>query len=156
MHSASTGAQFRIFWKWFFSSYFIFWNLQAYIFLMKKQNFTAIFKRITTKTSKNEVYFQISKKTNLDFLNVFCVLWAKGIHPNWWKITEKLIQKSKKMKYGPHFWPNMHQNWQNLSKMSWLTLAHGLWWVLLPKIVITDPKNEIGVRRTSGEVIVLP
>ena len=84
----------------------------------------------------------MSKKTGLDFLNAFCVLWAKGIHPNWWKITEKLIQKSKKMKYGPHFWPNMHQNWQNLSKMSWLTLAHGLWWVLLPKIVITDPKNE--------------
>ena len=98
----------------------------------------------------------MSKKTGLDFLNAFCVLWAKGIHPNWWKITETLIHKTKKMKYDPHFWPNMHQNWWNLSKMGWLTLAHGLWWVLLPKIVKTDPKNEIRVRQNSGKVIVLP
>ena len=95
------------------------------------------------------------KKTGLDFLNAFCVLWAIGIHPNWWKITETLIHKTKKMKYDPHFWPNMHQNWWNLSKMGWLTLAHGLWWVPLPKIVKTDPKNEIRVRRNSGKVIVL-
>ena len=101
-------------------------------------------------------FFQMSKKTGLDFLNAFCVLWAIGIHPNWWKITETLIHKTKKMKYDPHFWPNMHQNWWNLSKMGWLTLAHGLWWVPLPKIVKTDPKNEIRVRRTSGKVIVLP
>ena len=96
-----------------------------------------------------------SKKNGLDFLNSFCVLWALGIHPNWWEITEKLIHKTRRMKYGPHFWLNMHQNWQNLSKMSWLTLAHGLWWVLLPKIVKTDPKNEIRVRQNSGKVIVL-
>ena len=43
-----------------------------------------------------------------------------------------------------------------LRKMSWLTLAHGLWWVLLPKTVKTDPKSEIWVRRNSGKVIVLP
>ena len=98
----------------------------------------------------------MSKKTGLDFLNAFFVLWAKGIHPNWWKITETLIHKTKKMKYDPHFWPNMHQNWWNLSKMGLLTLAHGLWWVPLPKMVKTDPKNEIRVRQNSGKVIVLP
>ena len=41
-------------------------------------------------------------------------------------------------------------------KMSWLTLAYGLWWVLLPKTVKTDPMSEIWVRRKSGKVIVLP
>ena len=137
-------------------------DLKDICFLIKQlfggkiQDFTAIFKKMATKSPKNEVFFQMSKKTGLDFLNAFCVLWAIGIHPNWWKITETLIHKAKKMKYDPHFWPNMHQNWWNLSEMGWLTLAHGLWWVLLPKIVITDPKNEIGVRRSSGEVIVLP
>ena len=122
----------------------------------KIQDFRAIFKKMTPKSPKNEPFFQMAKKTGLDFLNAFCVLWAKGIHPNWWKITETLIHKTKKMKYDPHFWPNMHQNWWNLSKMGWLTLAHGLWWVPLPKIVKTDPKNEIRVRRNSGKVIVLP
>ena len=31
---------------------------------------------------KIEVFFKMSKKTGLDFLNAFCVLWAIGIHPN--------------------------------------------------------------------------
>ena len=40
--------------------------------------------------------------------------------------------------------------------MSWLMLAHGLLWVLLPEKVKTDPKSEIWVRRNSGKVILLP
>ena len=43
-----------------------------------------------------------------------------------------------------------------LRQISWLTLAYGLWWVLLPKTVKTDPMSEIWVRRKSGKVIVLP
>ena len=35
-------------------------------------------------------------------------------------------------------------------KMSWLTLAHGVWWLLLPKVVKTDPKSEIWVRQNLG------
>ena len=44
-----------------------------------------------------------------------------------------------------------------LRQISWLTLAYGLWWVLLPKTVKTDPKREILVQQNSaGKVIFLP
>ena len=46
--------------------------------------------------------------------------------------------------------------WSFFRKMSWLTLSHGLWYVLLPKVAKTDPKSEIWVRQNLGKVIVLP
>ena len=89
-------------------------------------DFTAILKKMTTTIPKND-FFQMWNK--IRFLNACCVFWALRIHPNHWQ-KKNWIHKTTKMKYGPHFWQNMHQNWQNLRKLSWLTLAHGLWWVL--------------------------
>ena len=41
------------------------------LFRGKIQDFRAIFKQMTPKSPKNEVFFQMAKKTGLDFLNVF-------------------------------------------------------------------------------------
>ena len=60
-HSASTGAQFRIFWNWLFSSYFT--------FLMKQ-----IFRGEIQYFSAEKWPQKVQKKTGLDFLNSLCVL----------------------------------------------------------------------------------
>ena len=136
-------------------------DLKDICFLMKQlfrgkiQDFTAILKKWPQKVQKMTFFSNVQKNW---FGLSKCILCSLGQRntSKLMKNNRKVVSKDQKMKYRRYFWPKMHQKWQNLSKMSWLTLAHGLWWVLLSKKVKTDPKNEIEVRRSSGKVIVLP
>ena len=57
------------------------------------------------------------------------------------------------MKFDPHFWQNMYQNWQNWRKNE---LDHASSRAVMTFAAKTDPKNKIQARRTSGKVIILP